>query len=202
MELILASQSPARAQLLRDAGLAFRAIPARIDESALIAALVAGGHGGRDVADALAEAKALKLAAQHPGALVVGGDQLLALDDGSLLEAPPTPDAACAQLAVLAGRRHRLFSAVAVAETVGDGAAGVVWRHVAVAAITLRPLSDSQIADYVAAQWPQIAGCVGCYQVEGAGVQLFERVEGDRWTIMGLPMLPLLAWLRTRGLAT
>jgi septum formation protein len=165
-----------------------------IDEAALTSALLAEGHGGRAIADALAEAKALKLSARRPGQLVIGGDQMLMLDDGQLMAKPETPAAAEAQLAQLSGARHRLLSAVVVAE---NGA--VLWRHIGEAKLWVRPLSPEFIASYVVDQWDRIRWTVGCYEVEGAGVQLFDRVEGDRWTIIGLPMLALLGWLRTRG---
>jgi septum formation protein len=192
--LVLASQSAGRAQMLRDAGLDFSIEAAAVDEAALSAALQADGQSPRNIADALAEAKAVKLSARRPGQLVIGADQLLALDDGTVMAKPATPDEARAQLARLSGQCHSLFSAVAVAE---NGA--VLWRHIGAAKLWVRPLSAVFIADYVAAEWDRIRWTVGCYEVEGAGVQLFTRTEGDRWTIIGLPLLALLAWLRDRG---
>lgn len=192
--LLLASQSAGRAALLGDAGLDFDIAPAHLDEAALAAALAAEGHGARGIADALAEAKALKLSARRPGQLVIGCDQMLVLDDGTPLAKPASPADAEAQLARMAGQRHRLLSAVVVAEN-----GQPLWRHIGEAKIWLRPLSAEFIAAYVAAQWEKIRWTVGCYEVEAAGVQLFARVEGDRWTIIGLPMLALLDWLRTRG---
>lgn len=192
--ILLASQSKGRAQMLRDAGIDFTAEPALLDEAALMAALRGEGQLQRNIADALAEAKAIKISARRPGQLVIGSDQLLVLDDGALLAKPATPAEAEAQLARLSGQRHRLLSAVVVAE---NGA--VLWRHVGEARLWVRPLSLAFIARYVAQHWERIRWTVGCYEVEGAGVQLFSRTEGDRWTIIGLPMLPLLAWLRERG---
>ncbi|MBA4747075.1 MAG: Maf family protein [Sphingopyxis sp.] len=192
--ILLASQSKGRAQMLRDAGVDFVAEPALLDEAALMAALAGEGQSPRNIADALAEAKAIKISARRPGQLVIGSDQLLVLDDGSLLAKPATPAEAEAQLAQLSGQRHRLLSAVVVAE---NGA--VLWRHVSEARLWVRPLSADFIAAYVAQHWDRICWTVGCYEVEGAGVQLFSRTEGDRWTIIGLPMLPLLGWLRERG---
>lgn len=180
--------------MLRDAGLEFSVEPAHVDEAALMAALLGEGQSARNVADALAEAKAMKLSARRPGQLVIGADQLLVLDDGSLLAKPATPAEAEAQLARLSGQRHRLLSAVVVAE---NGA--VLWRHIGEAKLWVRPLGAAFIAAYVAQHWERIRWTVGCYEVEGAGVQLFSRTEGDRWTIIGLPMLPLLGWLRERG---
>lgn len=192
--ILLASQSEARAQMLRDAGVDFTAEPALVDEAALTAALVSEGQSPRNIADALAEAKALKLSARRPGQLVIGADQLLVLDDGSLLAKPATPAEAEAQLTRLSGQRHRLLSAVVVAE---NGA--VLWRHIGEAKLWVRPLSAEFIAAYVAQQWQRIRWTVGCYEIEGAGVRLFSRTEGERWTIIGLPLLALLGWLRDRG---
>lgn len=192
--ILLASQSEARAQMLRDAGVEFAVEPASVDEAALMAALASEGQSPRNIADALAEAKAMKLSARRPGQLVIGADQLLVLDDGSLLAKPATPAEAEAQLTRLSGQRHRLLSAVVVAE---NGA--VLWRHIGEAKLWVRPLSAEFIAAYVAQQWEHIRWTVGCYEIEAAGVRLFSRTEGDRWTIIGLPLLALLGWLRDRG---
>jgi septum formation protein len=192
--LLLASQSSGRAAMLRDAGLEFAVEPAQIDEAALTDALVAEGQSPRNIADALAEAKAVKLSSRRPGQLVIGADQLLALDDGALLAKPATPADAETQLRLLSGQRHRLLSAVVVAE---NGTA--LWRHIGEAQMWVRPLSDAFIAAYVTEQWDRIRWTVGCYEIEGAGAQLFTRTDGDRWTIIGMPLLPLLGWLRDRG---
>lgn len=196
MTLLLASQSSGRAAMLRAAGLEFETTAAHVDEEALTAALVAEGQSARNIADALAEAKAIKISSRLPGVTVIGADSTLALDDGAMLTKPETHEEAAAQLARMAGQRHRLFSAVVAAR---DGAP--VWRAIGEAKLWMRPLSDAFIADYVARHWDSIRWTVGCYEIEGAGVQLFERVEGDPWTIIGMPMLPLLAWLRATGLA-
>lgn len=196
MTLLLASQSSGRAAMLRAAGLEFETSPAHVDEDALTASLRAAGQPPRNIADALAEAKAIKISSRLPGVTVIGADSTLALDDGTMLAKPESPADAAAQLARLAGGRHRLFSAVVAAR---DGAP--VWRAIGEARLWVRPLSDAFIAAYVARHWDRIRWTVGCYEIEGAGVQLFERVEGDPWTIVGMPMLPLLAWLRTTGLA-
>ena len=196
MTLLLASQSSGRAAMLRGAGLLFETTAAHVDEEALTASLAAEGQSARNIADALAEAKAIKISSRLPGVTVLGADSTLALDDGAMLTKPETPDEAAAQLARMAGQRHRLFSAVVAAR---DGAP--VWRAIGEARLWMRPLSDGFIADYVARHWDSIRWTVGCYEIEGAGVQLFERVEGDPWTIIGMPMLPLLTWLRATGLA-
>lgn len=192
--LLLASQSAGRAAMLRDAGLDFEVVAANIDEAALKQGLLAEGQGARGIADALAEAKAVKISSRRLGQLVIGCDQILVLDDGTILSKPASPADAAAQLGQMSGQRHRLLSAVVVAEN-----GQPIWRHLGEAKIWIRPLSLAFIADYVAQQWDRIRWTVGCYEVEAAGSQLFARVEGDRWTIIGLPLLPLLDWLRTRG---
>lgn len=196
MTLLLASGSAARARMLHDAGLTFDIAAAQVDEDALTAALIAEGHKARQIADALAEAKAVKQSARHPAATVIGADSTLMLDDGTMLTKPASAADAAAQLAHMAGQRHRLFSAAVIAQ---HGAP--VWRHVGEARLWVRGMSADEIALYVAEQWEQIRWTVGCYEIEGAGVRLFDRVEGDPWTIIGLPMLPLLAWLRGAGFA-
>ena len=196
MTLLLASQSSGRAAMLRAAGLVFETSPAHVDEEGLTAALQGEGQSARNIADALAEAKAIKISSRLAGVTVIGADSTLALDDGAMLTKPESPEEAASHLRRMAGTRHRLFSAVVAAR---DGAP--VWRAVGEAKLWMRPLSDAFIADYVAREWDSIRWTVGCYEIEGAGVQLFDRVEGDPWTIIGMPMLPLLAWLRATGLA-
>ena len=192
MTLLLASQSSGRAAMLRAAGLTFETTAAHVDEDALTASLLAAGQTPRNIADALAEAKAIKISSRLPGVTVLGADSTLALDDGSMLAKPASPEEAAGHLRRLSGTRHRLFSAVVAAR---EGAP--VWRAIGEAKLWMRPLSDAFIAAYVAQYWDSIRWTVGCYEIEGAGVQLFEKVEGDPWTIIGMPMLPLLAWLRT-----
>lgn len=164
-----------------------------VDEDALKQALEAEDLAPRDLADALAEAKAVKISAKHPEALVIGADQVLAVDDGGLFDKAQTLDVARQQLQMLSGKGHRLFSAIVLA------VAGVpVWRHVGIVRLAVRPLSEEFVADYVARNWDAVRHCVGCYQIEGEGAQLFTRIEGDYFDIMGLPLLPLLAYLRER----
>lgn len=191
--IILASTSSARKQILENAGVSFDAMAPMVDEEALKLALVQENLPPRDLADALAEAKAVKVSAKHPTALVLGADQVLAIDDGQLLSKAENPEQAREQLKMLSGKSHRLFSALVAA------AAGVpVWRHVGVVRLLVRPLSDAFIDDYVDRNWDQIRYCVGCYQIEGEGAQLFTKIEGDHFDIMGMPLLPLLAFLRER----
>lgn len=190
--LILASQSRARQSLLAAAGIAFEAIPADIDERAVQqrAGLVLPGK----IAACLAREKALAVASSAAGRYVVGADQTLAA--GARLFNKPTgrPEAA-EQLRALAGRVHELHSAVAVAR---DGQ--ILFEDVAVARMTMRPLSDAQIATYLDLAGERVTTSVGAYQLEGLGVHLFERIEGDHFTILGLPLLPLLGFLRSEGL--
>lgn len=190
--LILASQSASRRFMLAAAGVPFTAEAAGVDEDAAKAALA--DLPARDLADALAELKALKVATRHPGALVLGSDSIVALADGTLLGKPTTRDEAADHLSRMSGNTHQLWSAAVIAE---DGRA--VWRHVEAARMHVRALSYSFITRYLDAEWPAIADCVGCYRIEGPGVQLFTRIEGSHFTVLGLPLLPVLGYLRTRG---
>ena len=188
--LTLASGSSVRATLLRNAGVAIDVRPARIDEENLRDSLLAEGATPHDLADALAEHKALKIAPQAP--LVLGGDQILECD-GRIYSKPSSPQDALAQLADLRGKTHRLHTA-AVLYAMGEP----VWRHVATPRLTMRAFSDAFLQSYVATQWDQIRHCVGCYQIEGAGLRLFDRIEGDLFSIQGLPLLELLSILTLR----
>lgn len=194
-QLVLASTSAARAAMLARAGVEADVMAPMVDEQSIRESLLAQGLGARDIADALAEAKAVKLSSKHPGALVIGADQTLALDDGTMLDKPVDQSQAVAQLKAMAGKTHKLFSAAVAAER-GEP----VWRFVATSRMIVRPLSDAFITDYVEQHWADIRHCVGCYQVEGAGAQLFSRIEGSHFDIMGLPLLPLLGFLRERGI--
>ena len=190
--LILASQSASRRAMLSAAGVPFTAENAGVDEDAAKASLA--GLPPRDLADALAELKALKVSARRPGALVLGSDSVVALADGTLLDKPESREQATEHLVRLSGGVHRLWSAAVIAE---DSRA--VWRHVDGAKLHVRALSYSFIEEYLDAEWPAVAGCVGVFRIEGAGVQLFNRVEGDHFTVLGLPLIPVLGYLRTRG---
>lgn len=190
--LILASQSHARQAVLAGAGLAFEALPAELDERAIEteSGLTAPG----EVAECLARAKASVVSALHPNRYVIGADQTLAL--GARRFSKPADRAAAAdQIATLAGNTHELHAAVAV---ILDGQ--VLFSHVSIARMTMRPLSRNTIDAYLEAAGDAVRGSVGAYQLEGLGVHLFERIEGDYFTILGMPLLPLLAFLRSRNL--
>jgi septum formation protein len=194
MQILLASSSPTRLQMLRAAGLTVDAIGPRVDEASIRDALVAEGAHPRDIADTLAEMKARKVAEKHPDALVLGCDQVLALGRQTFAK-PETPDEARAQLRQLRGHSHKLLSAI-VAYEYGEP----VWRHVAEARLTMHAISDAYLDDYVTRNWDSIRHSVGCYKIEEEGVRLFSAITGDHFTILGLPLLPLLAWAGTRGM--
>jgi septum formation protein len=190
--LILASQSRARQTLLANAGIPFKAVPADIDERAL--QTNSGLSSPGEIAGLLAREKAQFVSSKNPGRHVVGADQTLAL--GSRLFSKPAGRAQAAdQLRLLAGHTHELHSAVAVAS---DGKIG--FCDVSVARMTMRRLSESEIENYLDQAGEAVTTSVGAYQLEGLGVHLFERIEGDHFTILGLPLLPLLAFLRGEGL--
>lgn len=194
MNLILASQSASRRAMLDAALVPHDAIPAHVDEEATKAALRADNAGPRALADALAELKAVKVSQAHPGALVLGSDSLVAFADGTTLDKPETREQAAEHLRRMSGKRHDLVSAAVIAE---NGRA--VWRVVDRAKMHVRPLSDAFIDGYLESEWPAIAGCVGCYRIEGPGAQLFHRIEGSQFTVLGMPLLPVLDYLRIRG---
>lgn len=192
--LVLASQSASRRAMLAAAGIAHDAVANGLDEDAAKAALATEGLGARDFADALAELKAMRAATRVSGGLVLGADSVVAAPDGGLLDKPADRDDAAAQLRRLSGATHDLYSAAVIVE-----GGRPVWRHIGHARLHVRALSDAFIEAYLDAEWPAISGCVGCYRVEGMGAQLFHRIDGDHWTILGLPLLPLAAYLRDRG---
>lgn len=192
MTLVLASQSASRRAMLEAAGVPFEATYAGVDEDAAKPAL---RHlSPRDLADALAELKALKVSARKPGYLVLGSDSLVALEDGSVLDKPVDRADAADHLRRMSGARHDLWSAAVIAEN-----GQVVWRHVERAKVFVRSLSDAFIETYLDAEWPAIAASVGCYRIEGPGVQLFTKIEGSQFTVLGLPLLNVLDYLRVRG---
>lgn len=191
--LILASASPIRLSLLRAAGVVAEARPVAVDEEAIRQSLEAEGAHPRDIADTLAEMKARKRADKDPEALVLGCDQVLEFDRRAWGKAE-TPDAARAQLQALRGQTHRLLSAAVVYDR-GEP----VWRHVGEVRLTMRPFSDSYLEDYLSRNWDSVRHAVGCYKLEEEGARLFTRIDGDYFTVLGLPLLPLLGWLADRG---
>lgn len=192
-ELVLASASRTRAHLLEAAGLKPTVEPAHLDETAVKAKFKAEGRDPGDCAIALAEAKAKRVAARMPGALVLGADQILVCD-GQWFDKPADHTAARAQLMALRGKRHVLPTAAAL---VKNGA--TIWRALEQPALTMRRFSDAFLDDYLAAAGDAALASVGGYQLEGSGVQLMSQVEGDHFAILGLPLLPLLDFLRDSG---
>ena len=190
-DLVLASQSVARAALLRDAGLRVEVRPAHVDEAAVKAA-----HAGsaEDLAVTLAGMKAARLDA--PGPVVIGADQVLVCA-GTWFDKPPDLPAARAQLQRLRGQEHSLVTAVVCLR---DGA--VIWRHVATPRLRMRGFSDAFLDLYLAAEGPRVLSSVGAYRLEGPGIHLFDRIEGEHSAILGLPLLPLLDALRAHGVLT
>lgn len=191
--VILASGSKARAQVLSGAGVAFEVAIAGVDEGAVKAGLLAQGNGPREVADALAELKAVRVSRKHPGALVIGADQTLDLE-GQLFDKAETLAEARDRLAHLRGKTHKLHSAVVVAR---DGE--VIWREIPAARLTMRPFTDAFLDAFLARGGEGLLGSVGCYRLEDDGVQLFSRLDGDYFTILGLPLMGLLDLLRRYG---
>ncbi|MBL9053988.1 MAG: Maf-like protein [Tabrizicola sp.] len=194
MALILASTSPIRLKLLRSAGLSVETVAPRVDEASVRDALVAEGALPRDIADTLAEMKARKVAEKRPGDLVLGCDQVLEFDRRPFSK-PEGPAEARDQLRQLRGQSHKLLSAIVAYED-----AQPAWRHVAEARLTMHQISDGYLDDYVTRNWDSIRHSVGGYKIEEEGVRLFSAITGDYFTILGLPLLPLLAWLGTKGM--
>jgi septum formation protein len=188
--VILASASSSRARVLTAAGVPFTAIPAHVDEDAVKASLRADGAPVLACAEALAELKAVKISQGHPGALVIGADQMLECD-GAWFDKPPSVEAAREQLLQLSGKTHLLPTAVVVAR---DGVR--VWHHLATPRLTVRALTPAFLDAYLSQVGTAVLSSVGAYHLEGLGAQMFQRIEGDFFTILGLPLLPLLAFLR------
>jgi septum formation protein len=191
--LILASGSEIRATLLRRAGLDIAVIPAPVDEDAVKSAFKADGEAPGDCAVALAELKAKRVSTKHPGALVIGADQILELD-GIWFDKPQDRDEARDHLTALRGRTHRLITAAVVAQN-----GSRIWHTLDEARLTMRDFSDGFRETYLDRAGPAVLTSVGAYQAEGLGITLFEKIEGDFFTILGLPLLPLLGFLREHG---
>lgn len=187
--IVLASKSASRQSMLTAAGVEFEACPAAVDERAIEAKL----HGARpdQVALALAEAKALAITDTER--LVLGSDSLVVVGDRRF-DKPVNRVEAAEHLRAFSGRMMMLHSAAALAQ-----GGSIIWRHAALASLQVRELSDEFIAEYLEAEWPAVSGCVGVFRIEARGVQLFERIEGDHFTVLGMPLLPVLGALRHLG---
>lgn len=192
-DIILASGSRIRAELLANAGLSFRVDPAQVDERAVEAPLLESGFPPADIARILAEAKAQETSTRNPGALVIGADQVLEFG-GERLTKPEDMEAARRQLLAMSGKSHELHSAAAIAR---DGE--TLWCGAATVHMKMRRFGPEFVGRYLAATGDVVLSSVGAYQLEGRGVQLFEAIEGDYFTVLGLPLLPLLQQLREKG---
>jgi len=191
--IVLASGSDIRAQLLKNAGVEFSIQTARVDEQMLRVGLEAEGASPRDIADALAEAKARKVSSKLPGSLVIGCDQVLDLD-GVVLSKPSSESEARSQLIALRNKRHSLLSAAVIYL---DGQP--VWRHVGVVRLHMRDFSDAFMDDYIDRNWESIRHSVGGYKMEEEGVRLFDKVDGDYFNVLGMPLIEILSYLTLRG---
>ena len=191
--IILASSSQIRRQLLRNAAVRFESDSPRLDEDAIKSALLDEGASPRDIADALAEAKAMKLSRKRPEALVIGCDQVLDFE-GAILSKPGSPEEARDQLSRMRGKRHALLSAVVLCHQ-----GSPVWRHVGQVRLQMRDVSDGYLDGYLQRNWDSIRHAVGGYKLEEEGVRLFSRIEGDYFTVLGLPLVELLSYLSASG---
>ncbi|HEY2032263.1 MAG TPA: Maf family protein [Rhizomicrobium sp.] len=191
--LILASASGSRANMLRNAGISFDVVPALVDEEAIKDSMLAANQPHRVIADALAELKAVRVSSSNPGALVIGADQVLSFA-GELVSKCATMEEARALLSKLRGKNHDLFSAAVLAK---DGAP--IWRHVERNRMTMYPVSDGFIDNYLALKGENLLSGVGCYRLEDEGAQFFSNIDGDYFAILGLPLIPLLSALREQG---
>ena len=191
--IILASSSEIRQTLLKNAGIGFDVIPARIDEETIKTTLTYEKAKSRDIADALAEYKARKISAKHPGSIVLGCDQVLSFEN-KLISKPNNVEKLIDQLKELRGKPHNLLSAAVIYEN--DEAK---WRYVGAVKLTMRSLSDRYIEDYAMRNWPSVQYCVGGYKLEEEGSLLFSRIEGDYFHVLGLPLLEVITYLIERG---
>jgi septum formation protein len=193
VNIILASASAARREMLARAGIEMSVVPAAVDEAAVKAAAKAAGLSASALALRLAGMKAMRIAMRRTGALVIGADQVLD-QDGTWFDKPRDPGEAAAHIRRLRGGSHELATAICCAR---DGR--LIWHHTETPRLVMRELSDAFITDYVAREGEALLACVGAYRLEGRGIQLFDRIEGDFFTILGLPLLPLLGFLRAEG---
>lgn len=192
-KLILASGSTIRAQMLVNANVVFEVEKPRVDEELIKAALVAEGAKPRDIADTLAEMKARKVSEKHPDALVIGSDQVLD-HAGALFSKPKDRSEVEAQITMLSGQKHQLLSAAVICEN-----GKPLWRQIGVARMQMRDISPSYLQAYLDRNWPSLRHSIGGYKLEEEGVRLFSRVDGDYFTVLGMPLLEILSYLSLRG---
>ncbi len=191
--IVLASGSSIRAELLRNAKVSFEVAIPRVDEDALKRAMTGEDAKPRDIADALAEMKARKISARNQGAWVLGCDQVLDFK-GQLISKPTSPEQALKQLGLMRGQTHKLYSAAVIVEN-----GQPIWRHVGQVRLQMRTVSDTYLADYVTRNWDDIRHAAGAYMLEAEGVRLFERIDGDYFNVLGMPLLEILNFLSIRG---
>ena len=190
--IVLASGSEIRQRLLRNAGVAFEPMPVKVDEQAMRDAMVAEAAPPRDIADQLAEQKAVRAAQKHPGAVVIGCDQVLEFQS-SVLSKPADRPELLRQLQAMTGKTHMLHSAAVIFEN-----AQPVWRHVGTVNLQMRRSSAEYLEAYINRNWPEVGECVGGYKLEEEGVRLFHRIDGDYFNVLGLPLLEILSYLTLR----
>ena len=193
MQLVLASSSLARSQVLNNAGVVHEILSAQIDEDSVKMAMLAGGYSHRDIADKIADMKARKVSLQRAESYVLGCDQVLSFA-GSLYSKPETKFNLKTQLREMSGKTHQLISAAVIYKDMQP-----IWRHVGVATLSMDSLSDSVIEKYVEKNWDTVKFCVGGYEIERRGVQLFNEIQGDYFCILGLPLLEIMNFLKVRG---
>lgn len=191
-KLILASSSKSRQKMLQNAGVRFESSPVRVDEDAIRMSLIAEDAKPRDIADTLAEFKARRCAEKNPGTLTLGGDQILALQ-GEVFAKPKDRKHAADQLQQMSGKTHHLYSSAVMYED-----AKPVWRHTGSARMVMHTLTPAQIDAYLDRAWPKVSGSVGAYHAEDLGAQLFSRIDGDWFSVLGMPLLEVLSYLRLR----
>jgi septum formation protein len=193
MQLVLASSSLARSQVLNNAGVVHEILSPQIDEDSVKMAMLADGYSHRDIVDKLADMKAKKVSIQRAESYVLGCDQVLSFA-GSLYSKPETKFNLETQLREMSGKTHQLISAAVIYKDMQP-----IWRHVGVATLSMDSLSDSVIEKYVEKNWDTIKFCVGGYEIERRGVQLFNEIQGDYFCILGLPLLEIINFLKVRG---
>ena len=192
-KLTLASRSPIRAKLLQQAGIEFDAVTALVDEEMMKASMLAEQAPHRDIADKLAEIKALKVSQKYLENFVLGCDQILSFK-GEIFSKPKTKDALRDQLMALKSNRHELFSAAVICQN-----AQPIWRFIGTARLTMRDFSETFLDNYIEQNWKLVENCVGGYQIEGEGIRLFQRLDGDYFSVLGMPLLEIMNFLTVRG---